>query len=129
MCLTNPFASSCHLILLEYHRGQRESDSKSVSWRYESETPGSSTFTGHAEWWGMGDDCFAPAAIKFQPEHDWDKVRVACHELAEDAQRRIYELKGLALLHASADNSLVNWTTKSPDFGSCFCDRFNPDEQ
>ncbi len=75
-----------------------------VSWGYESITPSGSEFVDHHEWWGTRDVAAflsVPAAIKFQQEHDWDKVRVACHELAEDAQRRICELTGIALLHAS----------------------------
>lgn len=75
-----------------------------VSWGYESITPSGSEFVDHHEWWGTRDVAAflsVPAAIKFQQEHDWDKVRVACHELAEDAQRRICELTGLAPLHAT----------------------------
>lgn len=75
-----------------------------VSWGYESITPSGSEFVDHHEWWGTRDVAAflsVPAAIKFQQEHDWDKVRVACHELAEDAQRRICELTGLAPLHDS----------------------------
>ena len=84
-----------------------------VSWGYESETPGASTFVDHHEWWGTRDVAAflsVPAAIKFQQEHDWDKVRTACHALAEDAQRRICELTGLAPLHSSADNWFAQLT-------------------
>src|SRR5690606_7941197 len=36
-----------------------------------------------------------PAAIEFQAARDWDAVRVRCHALAADAQRRISELTGI----------------------------------
>ncbi len=87
-----------------------------VSWGYESITPSGSEFVDHHEWWGTRDVAAflsVPVAIKFQQEHDWDKVRVACHELAEDAQRRICELTGLAPLHAShqSDSWFAQLTT------------------
>jgi len=74
-----------------------------VSWGYESETPGGSEFVDHHESWGTRDIAAflsVPAAIEFQHEHDWETVRVACHQLARDAQRRICELTGLAPLHS-----------------------------
>jgi isopenicillin-N epimerase len=75
-----------------------------VSWGYESITPSGSTFVDHHEWWGTRDIAAflaVPAAIKFQQEHDWDKVRSACHKLVKEAQGRICVLTGLAPLHAS----------------------------
>ena len=36
-----------------------------------------------------------PAAIQFQAEHDWPRVRKECHELLRNARRRIEELTGL----------------------------------
>jgi isopenicillin-N epimerase len=35
------------------------------------------------------------AAIQFQAEHDWPRVRAHCHELLREARRRIEELTGL----------------------------------
>ena len=78
-----------------------------VSWGYESETPSGSNFVDYHEWWGTRDiSAFlsVPAAIKFQQEHDWDTVRIACHELVKDAQKRICDLTGLAPLHSSSEN-------------------------
>jgi isopenicillin-N epimerase len=78
-----------------------------ISWGYESETPGSSQFVDHNEWWGTRDMAAflsVPAAIQFQEKHDWEKVREACHELARNALRRICELTGLPPLHAEADS-------------------------
>lgn len=78
-----------------------------VSWGYESETPSGSNFVDHHEWWGTRDiSAFlsVPAAIKFQQEHDWDTVRIACHKLVKDAQKRVCDLTGLAPLHSSSEN-------------------------
>jgi isopenicillin-N epimerase len=36
-----------------------------------------------------------PAAIEFQAAHNWDAVRVRCHALAAEAQRRIAALTGI----------------------------------
>jgi isopenicillin-N epimerase len=74
-----------------------------VSWGYESEMPSGSTFIDHHEWWGTRDIAAflsVPAAIAFQAEHDWDKVREACHELAVEAQERICSLTSLEPLCA-----------------------------
>ncbi len=84
-----------------------------VSWGYEPETPGASAFVDQYEWWGTRDvSAFltVPAAIKFQEKHHWDKVRASCHDLAQDAQRRICELTGLAPLHSAADGWFAQLT-------------------
>lgn len=73
-----------------------------VSWGYEPIVPGVSQFVDHHEWWGTRDvSAFlsVPAAIRFQAEHDWEKVRADCHLLVRDAQRWICELTGLPPLH------------------------------
>jgi len=44
-----------------------------------------------------------PAAIRYLDEHNWDKVRESCHQLAAYAQNAICELTGLAPLHPQAD--------------------------
>ena len=78
-----------------------------ISWGYESETPGYSQFIDHNEWWGTRDMAAflsVPAAIEFQEKHDWDKVRDACHELAQYALKRICELTGLAPLHSEGES-------------------------
>ena len=78
-----------------------------ISWGYESETPGTSEFIDHNEWWGTRDMAAflsVPAAIEFQENHDWDTVRDACHDLAREALLRIAKLTGLAPLHSGADH-------------------------
>jgi isopenicillin-N epimerase len=77
-----------------------------ISWGYESEAPGASTFVDHHEWWGTRDIASflsVPAAIEFQAIHDWETVRAACHALVCEAQERICELAGLAPLHSRSD--------------------------
>ncbi len=77
-----------------------------VSWGYESEAPSGSTFIDHHEWWGTRDVAAfltVPTAIQFQQDHDWGKVRSACHQLAVETWQRINDLTGLAPLHPSAE--------------------------
>lgn len=72
-----------------------------ISWGYDAEVPGPSKFIDHHEWTGTRDIAAflsVPAAIEFQQEHDWDKVRIACHELMVEAQERICSLSGLSPL-------------------------------
>jgi len=69
-----------------------------VSWGWQSEKPGLSQFVDHHEWWGTRDIAAflsVAAAIRFQEENDWDKVRVDCHALAVEAETRLCELTSL----------------------------------
>jgi isopenicillin-N epimerase len=69
-----------------------------ISWGYKSDHPGHSLFIDHFERLGTGDPAAylsVPAAIAFQREHDWPRVRAACHLLARDARERIGALTGL----------------------------------
>jgi isopenicillin-N epimerase len=73
-----------------------------VSWGYESDAPSGSTFIDHHEWWGTRDIAAflaVPAAIEFQREHDWDRVRLARHGLLADALQRIVALTGAATFY------------------------------
>ncbi|NWF65131.1 MAG: aminotransferase class V-fold PLP-dependent enzyme [Chloroflexi bacterium] len=77
-----------------------------VSWGYESETPGDSTFIDYHEWWGTRDIAAflaVPMAIQFQQEQDWARVRAACHQLAVDTWRRIHDLTGRPPLHTDPE--------------------------
>jgi isopenicillin-N epimerase len=68
-----------------------------VSWGWESENPGSSPFQDYFGWLGTKDPASylsVPAAIAFQREHDWDTVRLACHDLASSARQQITALVG-----------------------------------
>lgn len=77
-----------------------------VSWGYESETPGDSTFIDHHEWWGTRDlSAFltVPMAIQFQQDQDWAQVRAACHRLAVETWKRVHALTGCAPLHSDPE--------------------------
>lgn len=72
-----------------------------VSWGWESLTPGISPFQDYFGWIGTKDPASylsVPAAIAFQREHDWDSVRVACHELTSFARQQISALSDSAPL-------------------------------
>ncbi|MCB0118918.1 MAG: aminotransferase class V-fold PLP-dependent enzyme, partial [Anaerolineales bacterium] len=78
-----------------------------ISWGYESEKPGDSTFIDHHQWWGTRDIAAfltVPKAIQFQQEQDWAKVRDACHQLAMDTWKHIHDLTGLNPLHPDPEN-------------------------
>jgi isopenicillin-N epimerase len=69
-----------------------------VSWGYEAEEPGISPFQDYFGWVGTDDPAAylsVPAALQFQREHDWPRVRAACHALAREARTRVGELTGL----------------------------------
>lgn len=68
-----------------------------ISWGWESERPGASLFLDHYEWAGTDDPSAylsVPAAIAFQREHDWSRVRAACHVLVGEARDRLGALSG-----------------------------------
>jgi isopenicillin-N epimerase len=57
-----------------------------------------SQFVDEQEWQGTRDPAAylsVPAAIQFQAEHDWPRVRHECHKLLQEARQRIQELTGL----------------------------------
>jgi isopenicillin-N epimerase len=69
-----------------------------VSWGWEAEEPSASQFVDHHEWQGTRDPSAfltVPAAIAFQLQHDWDRVRRRCHQLACQTRERIQTLTGL----------------------------------
>jgi isopenicillin-N epimerase len=72
-----------------------------VSWGWRSDTPGPSRFVDEQEWTGTRDYAAAlatPAAIAFQREQQWDKVRAACHARAVEVCAQLTALTGLAPL-------------------------------
>jgi isopenicillin-N epimerase len=68
-----------------------------VSWGWESQNPGVSPFIDYFEWRGTHDPAAylsVPSAIEWQAQHDWPRVRAACHTLLLDASQRIAALSG-----------------------------------
>jgi isopenicillin-N epimerase len=85
-----------------------------VSWGYEPEIPGPSPFIDQNEWWGTRDMAAflsVPAAIRFQQEQAWDKVRSACHQLACYAQDEICNLTGMSPLHSQSETWFAQMTS------------------
>lgn len=73
-----------------------------VSWGWESDRPGPSTFVDWHQWTGTRDiSTFlaVPDAIKFQADHDWVSVRQRCHQLAVEVRNRVTAITGLAPLY------------------------------
>ncbi|MEZ0396978.1 MAG: aminotransferase class V-fold PLP-dependent enzyme [Anaerolineales bacterium] len=69
-----------------------------VSWGYQAETPGPSRFIDEQEWTGTRDIAAflaVPEAIRFQEEHHWERVRMACHALLRETAARLCALTGL----------------------------------
>jgi isopenicillin-N epimerase len=69
-----------------------------VSWGWEAEKPGPSRFVDEQEWTGTRDIAAflsVPAAIQFQRDHAWTRVKRECHELARYARRQVSALTGL----------------------------------
>jgi isopenicillin-N epimerase len=72
-----------------------------ISWGWQADRPSKSLFIDHFERQGTSDPSAyltVPAAITFQRQHDWSRVRAACHALARDARERIGALTGLPQL-------------------------------
>ncbi|MGI8550490.1 MAG: aminotransferase class V-fold PLP-dependent enzyme [Dehalococcoidia bacterium] len=69
-----------------------------VSWGWQARNPGPSRFIDEQTRQGTRDYSAyltVPAAIDFQAEHDWDRVRLECHELVRYAREGIGALTGL----------------------------------
>jgi isopenicillin-N epimerase len=75
-----------------------------VSWGYDpaNEIATGSRFIDLLQWTGTKDPSAAfavPDAIQFMQDHDWQMVRVACHDLLSQAIERICDLTGLPPLY------------------------------
>jgi isopenicillin-N epimerase len=69
-----------------------------VSWGYDPDQPSAQPLHDYFAWVGTDDPSAylsVPAAIAFQVEHDWPRVRASCHTLAAQARERIAALTGL----------------------------------
>jgi len=77
-----------------------------VSWGWEAEKPSVSKFVDEQEWQGTRDIAAflsVPAAIQFQRDHDWPRVRRDCHELVRYARQQVSDLFGLPPLTPDAE--------------------------
>jgi isopenicillin-N epimerase len=69
-----------------------------------------SRFAQRMQWQGTRDIAAylsVPAAIAYQRDHDWERVRTACHALACQAHARISALTGLPALSPAARDYFV----------------------
>jgi isopenicillin-N epimerase len=74
-----------------------------VSWGWRPTDPGPSVFVDQIERQATHDPAAylsVPAAIAFQAERDWPRVRQECHELVRLARQRMAELTGIQPLLA-----------------------------
>ncbi len=73
-------------------------------WGEDREMRYGSDFLDYFQWLGTNDlsaYLSVPAAIAFQAEHGWDKVRQQCHQLAVETLARIVDLTGLPPIYPS----------------------------
>jgi isopenicillin-N epimerase len=69
-----------------------------------------SAYVDALQWLGTNDVSAylaVPAAIRFQAEHDWPRVRADCHKLLAESLRRVAALTGLDLLYPATGDHYV----------------------
>ncbi len=69
-----------------------------------------SVYVDALQWLGTNDLAAylaVPAAIQFQAEHDWPRVRADCHRLLAESLSRVSELTGLAPLYPADGRQYV----------------------
>ncbi len=80
-----------------------------VGWGWQPRDPGPSAFIDEQERQGTRDYSAylsVPAAIAYQAERDWPRVRAECHELIRYARTALAELTGLPPLSADSPDWL-----------------------
>ena len=84
-----------------------------------------SRFVLENEWQGTRDPAAylsVPAAIQFQAEHDWPRVRQECHEFLREARRRIGEVVAGAPHREGICPDLPEWYAQMAAFPLPACD-------
>jgi isopenicillin-N epimerase len=85
-----------------------------VSWGWQSERPGESRFIDYLQWTGTRDiSSFltVPAAINYQAEKNWQKVRLDCHLLAMEVRDRIQAITRLDAIYPDTPDWYVQMGT------------------
>lgn len=78
-----------------------------VSWGWLPDQTSKTPLIDYVEYTGTRDLApflATPDAIRFQQEHNWDEVRITCHQLARETCQRIDTLTGLPSLHSEDDH-------------------------
>jgi len=83
-----------------------------ISWGWGENCPfeSDSKLQAMLEWWGTKDPAAyfsTTAAIEFQQEHHWDKVREECHKLLTGGLKRIENLTGLPSIYGQTENNYI----------------------
>lgn len=85
-----------------------------VSWGWQARDPGPSRFVDEQERQGTRDYSAyltVPAAIAYQAERNWPRVRAECHKLVRYARERLAELTGLPPLAADGPDWFAQMVT------------------
>ena len=80
-----------------------------VGWGFHptAENTTGSRFTDLLQWTGTNDPAAVlsiPAAIQFQQDHNWETIRLSCHDLLEQALQRVCNLTNMAPLYPLKSN-------------------------
>ncbi|HLZ68483.1 MAG TPA: aminotransferase class V-fold PLP-dependent enzyme [Dehalococcoidia bacterium] len=103
-----------------------------VGWGWQARDPGPSAFIDEQERQGTRDYSAylsVPAAIAYQAERDWPRVRAECHELVRYARTALTELTGLPPLSADSPDWFSQMVTAPlpPCNGAALAQRLRDD--
>jgi isopenicillin-N epimerase len=83
-----------------------------VSWGWGENCPyeSDSRFLALLEWWGTKDPAAylsVPAAIQFQDDHNWEKVRENCREMLSNTLSEIETLTGMPSIYGDNKSNYI----------------------